>query len=383
MGSATAHALARRGIRVIGLDSHRPPHRFGSSHGGSRVIRMAYFEDPAYVPLLRRAYDLWAQLEATSGRSLLRRTGALMIGPEDSEVVAGSSRAAREHALDHEILDAEQIRRRFPVFAPESEEIALFESIGGALKPELAVETVLQLAAQEGAELRFQQPVHRLEIESGVVTLHTAEESIRARRVVLCAGAGVGPLLPASEPNLQRALTVSRKVVAWLDPQESSQDALAHWQPDRLPVWVWAPRDAEIIYGTPAQRPTLPGLAADTPAAAKVGIHSGRDETTWDQVDRQVSERDLQALQRAMGRRLPALVEAPVVASEVCLYTHTPDDHFLLGPHPEHAEVLLGAGFSGHGFKFAPVIGEILCQWTLDDATQHPVDLFRSRRLVS
>ncbi|MCB1055318.1 MAG: N-methyl-L-tryptophan oxidase, partial [Acidobacteria bacterium] len=331
MGSAAALELATAGLQVVGFDRHRPPHRFGSSHGRSRVIRQAYFEDPAYVPLALRAYELWNRLERDSGESLMRITGAVMIGPPASTVVTGTIAAAERHGLDHEVLEASELTRRFPAFRPaDPETAAVFEAQGGTVVPETAIRAQLRLAARRGAELRFNQAIESWSAEpGGGVRLQTAEGEVRADRLVLTAGAWAPDLLGGIGPRI----TVTRQTVVWMAPSAG----LALFLPDVFPVWVWEPASGPTFYGLPA----LEGFRG----GVKVGIHTLGESCHPDSVDRELRESDEPAFHTFLSENIPAL-EGRVLEGEACLYSNTPDANFVLGHHPQHPQVLIAAGFS-------------------------------------
>src|SRR4051794_23294057 len=230
MGSAAAAHLAARGQRVLGLERFGPAHDQGSSHGGSRIIRQAYFEDPAYVPLLRRAYELWEQLEADSGRDLMTRTGGLFLGRPEEPTVAGSLSAAREWDLPHEVLDAAEIRRRFPTFTPADDEVGLYEDVAGFVRPEETVTAHLELAARRGAELRFAEPALEWATDGDGVRVTTAASTYEAGHLVICPGAWAPEVLA----DLGLPLTVERQVMHWFQPD----GGVGPFTPDRHPVWI-------------------------------------------------------------------------------------------------------------------------------------------------
>ena len=337
MGGAIAYHLARRGRRVLGLDRFTPPHDAGSSHGRSRIIRQAYFEDPAYVPLLLRAYELWEALAKDAGETLLVKTGGLMIGTPDSAIVAGSTESARRHGLSYRMLSPEDVGRWFPAFRLEPHEVAVYEEAAGVLFPEKTVAAHLRLAQAAGAELRFGEPVESWVAGDGSVSVRTPQGRYQAERLVLAAGAWNPGLLGGTFP-----LEVERQVSLWFRPAERPD-----WFEDHFPIFVWDRGDEPALYG-------LPGLEGE---GIKVGLHHGGLRGDPDALSREVTPADVEPVQRLLARRLPLLDPEPQRAA-VCLYTNTPDLHFLVGPHPDHPAVLLAGGFSGHGFKFVPVIGE-------------------------
>ncbi|HEY4410725.1 MAG TPA: N-methyl-L-tryptophan oxidase [Acidimicrobiia bacterium] len=359
MGSAAALHLARRGRRVLGLERFTPAHNRGSSHGQSRIIRQAYFEDPAYVPLVLRAYELWEDLGRGPSGPLLTTTGALMIGPPDSELVTGSLRSAERWGLDHQMIDAAELRRRFPTFAPTPETVALHEPQAGVLPPETAVAAHLQLASRAGAELHFSEPVVGWEADpSGAgVTVTTAVGVARADQLVICPGAWAPEVLR----DLGVPFAVERRVQFWFQPVG---DDVAPFLPDRHPAWIWDDGDG-LPYGIPA----VGG------PDVKVAWHRRGGPCAPDRLDQTVSPADIEEI-AGVVRTLVPLLPGRFVRAEPCLYTNTPDEHFVVGRHPRHPAVLVACGFSGHGFKFAPVIGEILADLTTTGATAHPIGLF-------
>lgn len=367
MGSAAACHLARRGQRVLGLERFTPAHDRGSSHGRSRVIRQAYFEDPAYVPLVLRAYELWGEAEQATGRDLLLITGALMIGAPDSEVVAGSLRSAREWGLDHELLDAGELQRRFPIFAPTADTVALYEGQAGVVRPEAAVEAHLALAAGAGADLRFEEPVLAWEADSsGDGVAVTTERGIeRAGRLVLCPGAWAPDVLA----GLGVPLTVERQLQFWFQPSGEADAFL----PGRYPVWVWDGGGD----GQPYSLPAIDGLEGGVKAA---WFRHGRT-CTPDTIDRRVTAAEVGEMAEMLRTRVP-LLPGRFLRAVACMYTNTPDQHFVVTLHPAYPQVAVACGFSGHGFKFAPVIGEILADLAITGATAHPIALFDPRRFA-
>ena len=365
MGGATAFHLASRGRRVLGLDQFTPPHTLGSSHGQSRVIRQAYFEHPAYVPLLLRAYELWRELEALAGQSLLTETGGLMLGREDSAVVSGSLRSAREHGLPHELLDAREIHRRFPPFHPGPDMVALFERNAGFLRVEDCVRAHLQLAAARGAELRFETEVRGWSADEAGVRVKTSRGDCEAGQLVISAGPWAAQLLG----ELKLPLVIERQVQLWFEPV----NGIGEFLPQRFPVWIWQTDDGLNPYGLPAL-----GAAAD---GVKTAIHHGGRNTrcTPQTVDRVVGEEEIEQARRCLAQRIPSLA-GRCLNAVTCLYTNTPDEHFIVDRHPRSPRVLVVSPCSGHGFKFCPVIGEMVADMLQRENPKPAVDLFRIGR---
>ncbi len=362
MGSAAAYHLAARGRRVLGLDRFQPPHAFGSSHGQTRIIREAYFEHPLYVPLIQRAYELWEQLEHESGRQLLHQTGGVMIGARDGVLVGGAERSAREHRLAHQIFSAHELRQKFPAFAPGENMVGVWEPRAGILFPELAVQSHLELAARHGATLRFHEPVVRWEADGAGVRVFTATGTYRAERLLLSAGAWMSSLLP----TLALPLTVERQVLYWFEPRADAEQ----FQPEHCPISIWEYAPQQFFY-------TFPNLGE----GVKVALHHQGELTTPDEVRREVGAEETEAMRALLRRFLPG-ADGPLRSTAVCVYTNTPDEHFLLDAHPAHPAVFMASPCSGHGFKFASVIGEIAAARLEGREVPFDLSLFRGARLA-
>jgi sarcosine oxidase len=379
MGSAAAYHLARRGHRVLGLERFTPAHPHGSSHGRSRVTRTAYFEDPAYVPLLLRAWELWLELGREAGLPILTPTGGLMIGPSGCGLVEGSLRSARTHGLRHELLDTAALRRLYPELRPEPGTVALFDEQAGFVDPEASVRAHLAGARAAGAELRFEEPVTAWSASPGGdrVRVETAAGAYEAGHLVLTPG----PWAPSVLAELGLPLRLQRQVLYWFDPP----GGVTPFLPERFPVYIWEAAPDRSFYGFPHQ----PG----PPGGVKVaffyspdgddgddGARRSRDEpATPEATDRTVHPDEVAAMRRCLAAHIPAL-DGPLLAAATCLYTVTPDHHFVLAPHPRHPNVAVASPCSGHGFKFVPVVGEILADLVMRGATSHPIGLFDPRR---
>ncbi|MFE7129551.1 N-methyl-L-tryptophan oxidase [Streptomyces sp. NPDC057638] len=365
MGSAAAAHLARRGARVLGLERFGPAHDRGSSHGGSRITRQSYFEDPAYVPLLLRAYELYEVLERETGLEIATLCGGLMAGRPDSRTVAGSLRSAERWDLPHELLDAREIRRRFPTMTPADDEVGLYEARAGLLRPENTVTAHLRLAARHGAELRFQEPAMGWEAAADGVRVTTARGAYTAGHLVICPGAWAPQLLA----DLGVAFLVERQVTHWFQPD----GGVGPFLPERHPIHIWEDADGVQSYGFPA----IDGPGGGVKAAF---FRAGR-ECTPETIDRTVRDAEVRALADHVRARLPRLPGTHLTAV-TCMYTNTADEHFIIAGHPAHpGAATVACGFSGHGFKFTPVVGEILADLALDGTTRHPIAFFDPRRL--
>ena len=361
MGSMAALELARRGRRVIGFDRFRPPHPFGSSTGRSRIIREAYFEHPQYVPLIQRAYRLWARLEEASGRRLLVPSGGLMVGGPDGELVAGARRSAVEHRLPYQELSAAEIRRRFPdVFNAAEGEVGILEPRAGVLLPELAIETALGLARQAGAELRFEAPVERWEAGPRI-RLRSGGAECEVDRLIVSAGAWLPSLLPELAP----VLAVARQALFWFEPVAHPE----RLRPGAMPIFIWEWEPGRMFYGFP-----------DLGEGVKVAIHHQGEIADPDRVDRTIRPGESDRLRAVMADRTP-LFNGPLRDSAVCLYTNTPDGDFVIDRLPGEPRILVASPCSGHGFKFAPTIGELLADLVEEREPAFDLTPFRLARL--
>jgi sarcosine oxidase len=363
MGSAAAFHLARRGQRVLGLDRFTPPHAHGSSHGRTRIIREAYFEDPLYVPLVQRAYPLWRELEAQTGRTLLTITGALMIGHEDGTVVAGARRSAIEHRLEYEMLTGREVAARFPVLRPDDDMVAVWEPGAGVLFPEACVDAHLGLARAHGATLHFDEPVTAWHTDgagtNAGVRIVTPGGEYRAGQLLLTAGAWVGSLVP----EMAKLLTIERQVVYWLSPRGDP----SRFAPSRCPIHLWETPTGRFFYGF-----------GDFGDGVKVALHHAGAATDPDHVRRTVSHAETAAIRGYVRRFIPD-ADGPLLDASVCLYTNTPDEHFWIDRHPQHAQVLVASACSGHGFKFSPTIGEALADLLIDGRSRADLSRFVRR----
>lgn len=360
MGSAAAYTLAAHGLRVLGLEQFTPAHDRGSSHGGTRIIREAYFEDPAYVPLVQRAYKRWRELEQATDRQLLQITGGLMIGQPDSELITGATASARAHQLEHIILSADESRQRFPMFQLEPEEVAVYEPRAGLVRPEECVSAQLEMAARGGAELHFQERVLGWTANGDGVAVETAQGRYTARKLVITAGPWIGDLVCELGSQLQ----VERVPVYWFEPRNS-----ALFEPERCPIYIWQRDDVGFFYGFPR-----------IDQQVKVARHYGGQITTAETIDRTVHPGEFAEMRAIAARFIPELA-GTLIKTSVCMYTNSPDLHFVIDRHPQHPNVAVAGGFSGHGFKFCPVIGELLADLTIDP-TAAPPELFRWSRLL-
>lgn len=362
MGSATLFHLARRGLDVLGLEQFSQGHQLGSSHGDSRIIRETYFEHPLYVPLVRRAHELWRELEQASGRTLMKITGGLMIGPGDGMVVAGTLRSAREHDLPHEILTAEQVHQRFPAFQLAPDLVAVLDPHAGYLDPEACNAAHVDAARAAGAATRFNEPVLDWNPDGEGVRVRTDAGTYTANCLVLAAGAWNTGLAR----DLQLPLAVERQAVFWLNPGASPES----YEAERFPIYAYEYKAGHICYGFPR-----------LPRGVKASVmHSGKIVPYPDRVERAVGGQEVKPLRAALRPVLPQLADAPVRELAVCLFTNTPDHDFIIDFHPRHSQVLISSPCSGHGFKFASAIGELQAELLITGKSRFDLSPFRIGR---
>lgn len=360
MGSAALFHLARRGVGVLGIEPNGIAHDRGSSHGQTRIIRKAYFEHPAYVPLVERSYAGWAELESLSGEHLLQHTGLLTVGRADSDVIDGTMRSAREHRLAIDSLDQDDLRRRFPMFRAEEEMIGLWEEDAGFLHVEACIRTYIEQARACGASLALGEAVERWKSTGAGVTVTTHRGQYGADRLILCAGPWTAGLIR----GIDLPIEVRRKVMLWFDaPDERFHVGCG------FPLFCFdTPRG--FFYGFPA---LVNGLV-------KMGEHSGGQPVPDpDRIDRSLRPEDQTPVVEFLQDQLPD-VRPQVRAHSICMYSMTPDEHFIVDFVPDTPNVIVAAGFSGHGFKFAPVIGSVLADLAQQGRTAEPVGFLSAAR---
>jgi sarcosine oxidase len=365
MGSATAFHLARRGRRVLGLEQYGLLHARGSSHGLTRIIRLAYHEHPSYVPLLRRAYELWHELEQLSGERLLITTGSIEGGPEDGPLFQGALEAARIHDLPHEVLDVAELRRRFPAYGDfEPSTHVVLQPDGGFLLAERTLLAHINQAVRHGAELHFHEPVLDWEpTADGGVRVDSARATYEADRLVICAGPWAGRLVP----RIASLAVPERQVLAWLQPTRPELFA-----PDRFPVFVLDVEEGNY-YGFPEH---------DVPGFKFGRYHHLREPMDPDDPDRATHPED-EAILRAFAARYFPGGAGPTILLKACIFTNSPDEHFVIDRLPDASQVSIAAGFSGHGYKFCSLVGEVMADLALDGATSHAIGLFSLSRFAS
>lgn len=360
MGGAAAYHLAKRGKTVLGLDRFRPPHDRGSSHGESRIIREAYWEHPGYVPLVQRAYGLWAEAEKAARTTLYRQTGAVLMGVPDGTMIPGARRALNDHGIAHEDLSVSEVRKRFPALRPKAGLEALFETRAGILDPERCVQAHLDLAAKHGATLRFGEALLSWTSAHDGVEVRTDRRTYRAEKLVLAAGPWMAELLTDAGVPLQ----VERQVISWWRPKAHPE----RFALGRLPIYLFENAQDQFWYGFP-----------DLGTGVKAARHHQGKIVDPDKPIEAGTAAEIAGLRPLFRTSMPDL-DGDVLRVTTCLYTNTPDAHFILDTHPEDPNVVVASPCSGHGFKFAPVVGEIAADLAIDGQTDHDTRLFGLRR---
>ena len=362
MGSATLFHLARRGLRVLGLERYDLVHEYGSSHGLTRIIRLAYWEHPTYVALLRRSYELWRELEGLAGEQLLHITGSVDAGPSGGSIFGGALRSSRLHGLPHEVMNGDELHRRFPGYRLPREFQCLYQPDGGFLLPERCNVAHVSRAQAHGAEVRFREQVLEWGAATGRAWVRTTRGRYEAGGLVICAGSWAAKLVP----ELAGLAVAERQVVAWLQPTRPE-----YFQIDTFPVFNLEVEEGRY-YGFPSF--LVPGF--------KFGkYHHRGEQVDPDLVNREPEPEDEELL-RAFARRYFPDGAGPTLMLKGCLFTNSPDRHFILDLHPEHPEVAIAAGFSGHGYKFCSVVGEVMADLAQHGETGHDIEFFRLARFA-
>ena len=360
MGSATLYQLAQRGKRVLGIEQFGIAHELGSSHGVTRIIRLAYHEHPSYVPLMRRAYELWRDLEAKTEEQILHITGSIDAGPPDGSNFKGSLLSCEEHDLPHDVLTSAEITKRFPGYRLPSETMAVFQGEGGFLLPERCISLFVEQAQTLGATVHTNERTLEWHPTTNGVSVRTERGEYEAETLVISAGAWASKLLPA----LSAAAIPERQVLAWFEILRAE-----HFTPDAFPVFNLVVDEGQF-YGFPEFG--IPGF--------KLGkYHHLEENVDPDTIDREPNAQDESVLRDFTEKYFPGAAGA-TSSMKVCMFTNTPDEHFIIDCLPDSPQVVVAAGFSGHGFKFSSVVGEILSDLAIDGTTSHDIGMFRLAR---
>jgi len=360
MGSASAYTLAKRGAKVVGLDRLSPPHHMGSTHGHTRIIREAYYEHPLYVPLVRRSYELWAELERESGEKLFTQTGGLWVGPEHGELVRGAMESVKAHAIKHDLLDSAEITHRFPAYRARRDWVGLLEHRAGMMAPEKCVSAFHARARKHGADIHLGAEVIKWSVGAKGVTVNTQNRAFEAERLIVAAGAWLPGL--AAKMSLKIPLEIERQISHWFAPSQKD----AKYSAAQTPVALFEfPADMFLTMG-------------DEGHGVKCGKHHSGRPTSPEKVNRTVSDQE-NAESRAILEEVMPGAGGKLLDARVCLYTNTPDRHFIID-WMERGRALLLSPCSGHGFKFASGIGEVAAQLVSDGKTAMDITPFSLSR---
>lgn len=368
-GSATSMTLARRGFNVLGIDKHRPPHRMGSHHGASRSVRRAYLEGASYVPMAMRSWELWRQLEKDSGQKLLLETGNLTIGPPDSPAVTGFIASAQTYGIPHEYLTATEVCKRWPQLSLSDNFVAGLEKSAGIVFPELSIATFLSEAEKAGADLAVEEPVDRWSENQGTIYVHTNRNTYQTGRLLISAGAWTNKLLRI--PG--RLLMPKRVPVHWVKAPEDKGYHIG-----RFPVNFWQIPIEKRLGSSQTYREFYALPVTDRNTQIKIALHNELVDCDPGTLKRDILPDEVTKIRAIISKFFPSLRQR-TITSEVCMYTMTPDGHFYLGERPGSNQVF-GVALAGHGFKFAPVLGEILADLMTDIAPAVDINIFSPNR---
>jgi sarcosine oxidase len=360
-GSSALYHLSRTGKKVLGIDRFHPPHHKGSSHGESRIIRQAYHENPLYVPLVKAAYPLWEELELIAGKPLFIKTGGLLLGDEKAAVVKGARVSAETHGIPYEWLDAKAIQKRFPAFRPTPDTVGVLEKEAGILFPEACITAFLQAAAQNGAAIHPNEQVLRINPTQHGVEVTTNQSTYRAEKGIVSAGAWLAELMP----ELQLPLTVNRQVLFWFD--NANPAWRGYFQPANMPIFIWEYLRGKIFYGFP-----------DLGSGTKLAWHHGGRAIDPDRLKNDTTEQEIAEIKALAAAHMT--IDPIFKNSDVCMYTNTPDEDFIIDLHPDHPNIIIASPCSGHGFKFSSLTGKILGDLALKGRTDFDLSPFAIRR---
>ncbi len=367
MGSATCYYLAQQGVKVLGIEQFGVPHEHGSHAGQSRIIRKAYFEHPDYVPLLERAYQNWADLEEKTGEKFYYQTGLAYFGEAENPLMKGLRLSSQKYGIPLEVLSSARQKAEMPQFTIPEHFDRILEPDAGFVTPGRAIMTYTEEAIKAGGQIKTQEKTVSWSRDGSGFRVKTDKGDYTCQKLVLTAGAWTEDLAPLPQGNFK----VTRQAIAWVKPKKWEDFTLGNF-----PCWVIAdPHVPGIYYGFPL----LSSAKFGGPIGLKLGHHTAGEATTAAQVDRQYRAEDEKNLMQATQKYLPQAFEVLHIM-KTCLYTYTPDENFILDQYPGEDHVFIAAGFSGHGFKFASAIGEIMCDMAMKGKTDLPIGFLRSNR---
>jgi sarcosine oxidase len=365
MGSAAVYELAGAGLKVLGLEQYEPLHRLGSSFGKSRMIRKAYMEGDFYIPLLERSYEKWFKMNQAERRPIINQCGGLYVAPEDDPIVRDTLAAAKTYDIPVETLSPKQIMDRFPAFTPSDNVIGVFEPSAGYVNPDATLLLYQTLAKEKGADLNFNEAVDDIKLKENFIEVKTGKETYRAGKLVVTAGAWLKRMLVYIGRPLP--LEIRRMVLHWFEPSGSA----GNYMPGNFVPNLWRLADGHILYGFPW---------TEEEEGIKYAFHD-RFEIVGNltEINREVRKSEIRGIRKALKGCAPTIPHRHII-SKVCFYTMTPDEHFVIGPIKGEERVIVAGGFSGHGFKFVPVIGEILRDFACEKKPGFDMQAFSPER---
>ena len=368
MGAPACYFLAGRGIRVLGIEQFNTPHEFGSHAGQSRLIRKAYFEDAAYVPLLNRAYENWKNLERETGEQVYYQTGLAYFGKPDHPIIKGIKLSADLYNISVEKLNDESVKQRFPVFSLPKGYESLLETEAGFVTPEKALALYVKLAKQKGAEIHTNEKVVEWKKEKNNIVVITDKNTYRSKKLIISAGAWSDKIAPGIGDKIK----VTRQFMAWVKPKNPADYTL-----NKFPCWLIADDQRPgCYYGFPV----LPAEKFGEPQGLKLACNYHGTVTDADHVNRDPGKEEIENIVYALNKYLPGTFES-LLATKVCLYSNTPDENFIIDKLPGFEnQVSVACGFSGHGFKFASAVGEILADLALGEKPKQAIDFLNANR---
>lgn len=376
MGSAAVYQLAKRENKVLGIDQFSPPHIFGSSHGDTRITRQAIGEGEQYTPLSLRSYEIWREIEKETGNKLLEKNGGLIISSGAKTVInhvenffENTVVTAKKYNIKHEILDATQIRKRFPQFNVQDNESGYYEYNAGFLRPEVCVSAQISLAEKYGATIRRNEKVESFLEKNGIVCVKTNLGEYEAKKLIVSAGPWFPDLI---EDEYSKFFKVIRQVLFWFDVKTS----IERFEPKNFPIFIWELQgNKQGIYGFPSIDGQNGGI--------KIATEQYETTTTADTINREVSKEEIKTMyENFVAPYFPDLSDKCVKAVS-CLYTVTPDSHFVIDTYPKYPSVILASPCSGHGFKHSAAIGEVLAQLAIDGKSQIDISRFSIKRFTA
>ncbi|MBC7473105.1 MAG: N-methyl-L-tryptophan oxidase [Candidatus Sericytochromatia bacterium] len=376
MGSSACYYLSQNNINVLGLDQFNPPHNFGSSHGETRIIREAYFEHPLYVPLVQRAYDLWEDLQqkttniksdklennesALLSDRLFLKTSGLMLGKKDSGVVSGAKKSAETHNLNYKLFNSDQIKKNYPAFNIPADNIGILENRAGILFPEKCIKKYLEYAKNKGVKINYNEKMISWKSNNSNITVTTDKNVYYTDKLILSTGAWIKEIIP----NLK--LKITRQVLFWLDTKGNDE-----FKSEKFPIYICEKNPEKIFYGFP-----------DLGTGMKIAFHNHGQEIKPDNLDKNIYSDEIKEISDIVGKYFPKL-KTNIIKSEVCMYTNTEDENFIIDYYPSNNNVIVASPCSGHGFKFSSAIGEILSQMANNTSLKFDLDPFKIQKRLN